>query len=199
MPHLTARFRRLIVGFIVLFGISACTMQPTSVSQAQPPSTWTLLQQGRGYVVMMRHALAPGVGDPANFKLGDCSTQRNLSADGRQQARQLGQAFRDRKIPISRVLSSQWCRCLETAKLLDLGTVEPFPALNSFFQNPGGRDPQTRSLRKFIHENRNAPGVILMVTHQVNITELTGVVPRSGASVVVKADGRGQIKVLGEL
>lgn len=199
MPHLIARFRGLIPGIILLLGVSACAMQPTSVSQAQPPSTWALLQQGTGYVVMMRHALAPGVGDPANFRLGDCSTQRNLSAEGRQQARQLGQAFRDRNIPISRVLSSQWCRCLETAKLLDLGTVEPFPALNSFFQNPGAREPQTRSLKKFILENRNTPGVILMVTHQVNITELTGAVPRSGASVVLKADGRGQIKLVGEL
>ena len=150
-------------------------------------------------VVMMRHALAPGTGDPPSFKLGDCSTQRNLSAEGRKQAVQLGKEFRDRNIRIARVLSSQWCRCLDTAKLMDLGKVEPFPALNSFFQNPSMEAKQTAAVRQFIINNRNTQGVIVMVTHQVNITALTGVVPQSGESVVLRASEQGQVEVVGRL
>jgi phosphohistidine phosphatase SixA len=200
----TAWFRAglmLAFGGILPFVINACTGQAIDqVTQAQSPSTWALLQQGEpGYVVMMRHALAPGVGDPDNFRLGDCATQRNLSAEGRQQAQQLGQMFRDRNIPIARVLSSQWCRCLETAKLLDLGKVEPFPALNSFFQDASTRTQQTNLVKQFVIENRQTPGVTIMVTHQVNITELTGAVPQSGESVVLRADEQGRIQKVGQL
>lgn len=106
---------------------------PSPTVTASSSDTWSLLQQGdRGYVVMMRHALAPGTGDPPNFRLEDCSTQRNLSAQGRAQARRIGEAFRRRGIKVARVLSSQWCRCLETARLMNLGAVEPFAPLNSF-------------------------------------------------------------------
>jgi phosphohistidine phosphatase SixA len=191
----------LALGIVLPFVINACTGQAIDqVTQAQSPSTWALLQQGEPcYVVMMRHALAPGVGDPGNFRLDDCTTQRNLSAEGRQQAQRLGQMFRDRKIQVTRVLSSQWCRCLETAKLLDLGKVEPFPALNSFFQNAGTRTQQTHSVKQFIIENRQTPGVTILVTHQVNITELTGVVPQSGESIILRADGQGRIQKVGQL
>ena len=133
------------------------------------------------------------------FKLGDCSTQRNLSAEGRKQAVQLGKEFRDRNIRIARVLSSQWCRCLDTAKLMNLGKVEPFPALNSFFQNPSMEARQTAEVRRFIINNRNTQGAIVMVTHQVNITALTGVVPQSGESVVLRASKQGQVEVVGWL
>ncbi|UBF26364.1 histidine phosphatase family protein [Kovacikia minuta CCNUW1] len=163
-------------------------------------ATWKLLQQGSpGYVVMMRHAEAPGTGDPANFRLGDCATQRNLSGSGRAQAARIGQAFRSRKILVARVLSSQWCRCLETARLLALGKVEPFSALNSFFQNSSPEPKQTAAIRQFIVNNRNTPGLIILVTHQVNITALTKIVPRSGESVVLKADSKGRVEVVGRL
>ena len=86
-----------------------------------------------GAIAIMRHALAPGTGDPANLTIGDCSTQRNLDDRGRDQARAIGSALRERGIVFDVVLSSQWCRTLETAKLLGLGTVVDAPALNSFF------------------------------------------------------------------
>jgi broad specificity phosphatase PhoE len=147
---------------------------------------------------MMRHALAPGVGDPSNFRLNDCSTQRNLSAAGRQQAERIGKAFRDRKIPIASVRSSQWCRCLETAKLLNLKPVEAFPPLNSFFSNASTKKQQTEAVRRLVLASRTAQGVTILVTHQVNITALTNVVPASGESVVLRAKGQ-TIEVVGQL
>ena len=104
------------------------------------------LREGRA-VALMRHATAPGTGDPAGFALGDCTTQRNLSAAGREQARATGARLRAAGIAMARIYSSQWCRCLETARLLGLGEVTELPALNSFFgeraQAPG-RPPSSR-------------------------------------------------------
>jgi broad specificity phosphatase PhoE len=169
-----------------------------SVAQSPANDEWTSLN-GIGKVVLMRHALAPGTGDPSGFKLGDCSTQRNLSETGREQARQAGQEFRRRQIPVKQVLSSQWCRCLETAKLLNLGEVKPVPALNSFFSDRNTEDIQTAQTRRLIAEHRQQDGVVIMVTHQVNITALTGIVPQSGAAVVVQANAAGEVVVIGEL
>lgn len=172
----------------------------TPISQAQPASGWALLQQGKpGYVVLMRHALAPGVGDPASFRLNDCSTQRNLSAAGRSQAKRIGEAFRRYNVRVSRVLSSQWCRCLETARLLNLGPVEAFAPLNSFFQDRSTEAKQTAQVRRLIVNHRKQAGVLILVTHQVNITALTGVVPQSGESIVLQANDRGQVRLLGSL
>ncbi|MBD2151232.1 histidine phosphatase family protein [Pseudanabaena sp. FACHB-1277] len=159
---------------------------------------WSALR-GKGKVVLMRHAIAPGTGDPEQFKIDDCSTQRNLSEEGRAQARQAGAEFRKRRIPIQQVLSSQWCRCLETAKLLNLGEVKPEPALNSFFRDRSTEDAQTIQTRRLIVEHQQQDGVVVMVTHQVNITALTGIVPRSGAAVVVQANTAGDVTVIAEL
>ena len=195
----------LILAISAVTGLmTACMTRPgdrshaAPVRQAQPSSLWTQLQKGDGYVVMMRHALAPGVGDPSNFRLNDCSTQRNLSATGRQQAERIGKAFRDRKIPIASVRSSQWCRCLETAKLLNLKPVEAFPPLNSFFSNASTKKQQTEAVRRLVLASRTAQGVTILVTHQVNITALTNVVPASGESVVLRAKGQ-TIEVVGQL
>ena len=191
----------LAVSSIALLVI-ACIARPSSddVTQAQPQSAWALLQQNEpGYVVIVRHALAPGTGDPPNFRLGDCTTQRNLSVEGRSQAMQIGKAFRSRKIGIARVLSSQWCRCLDTARLMNLGKVESFPALNSFFDDRSQEARQTLEVRRFIVNNRNTQGAIVMVTHQVNITGLTGIVPQQGESVVLRTNKQGQVEVVGRL
>jgi broad specificity phosphatase PhoE len=147
----------------------------------------------------MRHALAPGTGDPEEFQLENCGTQRNLSQEGRDQARQAGNTFRSRGIPIRQIMSSQWCRCLDTARLLNLGTVQPVPALNSFFRDRSTEGVQTEQTRRLIMEHRQQSGVVIMVTHQVNITALTGIVPSSGAAVVVQATPQGEVKLLGEL
>ncbi|MDZ8051878.1 MAG: histidine phosphatase family protein [Aulosira sp. ZfuVER01] len=179
---------------------SSVSPSTTNVSGNSEAKIWFRLRQGRGYVVIMRHALAPGIGDPPDFKLNDCSTQRNLSDEGRKQAIRIGKAFKTQKIPVSRVLSSQWCRCLETAKLLNLGKVESFPTINSFFSNYKTQSQQTAKLRQFILNNRNTPGVIVMITHEINITTLTSdIYPKSGDSVVLRANEQNKIEVVGQI
>ncbi|MEM7377492.1 MAG: histidine phosphatase family protein [Pseudomonadota bacterium] len=136
-----------------------------------------------GAVAIMRHALAPGTGDPANLTLDDCATQRNLDARGRAQARAIGSALRENGVAFDAVLSSQWCRARDTAVLLGLGPVTDAPALNSFFNDFSTRDAQTAALREIIEQ---APGPLMLVTHQVNISALTGVGTRSGEVLIVR-------------
>lgn len=169
-----------------------------ATSEYSSDMLWDALKKG-GHIALIRHAIAPGTGDPPHFQLGDCTTQRNLSEEGRQQARRIGQEFRARDIQISRVLSSRWCRCLETAELLDLGLVEPFPALDSFFRHRDREAEQTAAVRRFIGQIRPQDPSVVMVTHQVNITALTGIFPRSGEIVVIRPVGPEQFEVLGHI
>ncbi|TAF54297.1 MAG: histidine phosphatase family protein [Oscillatoriales cyanobacterium] len=188
------------LALVLSIGIMTATTTSDAATNAQTQAGWQLLQRGEtGLVVAMRHAIAPGTGDPANFKLGDCSTQRNLSAQGRTQAQQIGAEFRNRNIKIARVLSSQWCRCLETAKLINLGKVEPLRTLNSFFSDSSKEARQTATIRKLIVDNRNTKGAVIMVTHQVNITALTNIVPQSGEAVILKSDPQGKIQIVGRI
>ena len=149
-----------------------------------------------GHIAIMRHALAPGTGDPANFDLDDCSTQRNLSEAGRRQSRRTGDFLRSVGVNEARVLSSQWCRCLDTAELLDLGPVEELPALNSFFEARSRGPEQTQALREQI-AGMDLSQPVVMVTHQVNITSLTSVFPSSGEIVVLRRLDDGEIDVVG--
>jgi phosphohistidine phosphatase SixA len=159
---------------------------------------WAALADG-GHVALMRHAQAPGTGDPDNFRLDDCSTQRNLDQAGRDQARRTGQAFRDRGVTVGRVLSSQWCRCLETAELLALGEAEPFPPLNSFFGDRAREPAQTEAVRALLAQADTDGPSLVMVTHQVNITALTGIFPRSGEIVVLRLGGRDIFETIGAI
>jgi broad specificity phosphatase PhoE len=145
----------------------------------------------------MRHADAPGFDDPPGFRLDDCSTQRNLSEAGRRQARAIGARFRERGIQGVPVYSSQWCRSLETARLLGLGEVTPYPALNSFFRDAGLEERRTAGAKELIRGLRGGPSAVL-VTHQVNITALTGVHPREGEIVVVRLEGE-ELVVVGRI
>lgn len=156
-----------------------------------------------GAVVMIRHAQTePGLGDPENFRLSDCSTQRNLSQDGRQQSVRLGQWFFRQGLQPQRVLSSQWCRCLETARLAfsSQAAVQPFPALNSFFQGHGDRQAQLREARAHAAARlqRAERGFEVWVTHQVTISALTGVYLAMGELVVAMPDRSGQFRVLAQ-
>ncbi|HSP26889.1 MAG TPA: histidine phosphatase family protein [Saliniramus sp.] len=150
---------------------------------------WAALRHG-GHVALIRHALAPGTGDPANFALGECSTQRNLSEEGREQARRIGDLFRENGIAQARVFTSAWCRSRETAELLELGPVTALEPLDSFFRNRVEGERRTRALADWIAA-QDALSPIVLVTHQVNITALTGVFPGSGEIVVVGREGDG--------
>jgi phosphohistidine phosphatase SixA len=145
----------------------------------------------------MRHASTdPGIGDPPGFRLGDCATQRNLSAAGREEALRWGRALRERAVRIDAVLSSAWCRCRDTAALA-FGGYEVWAALNSFFSDPGTAEAQTRTVLDRISAWRG-PGTLVLVTHQVNITAATGLTVASGRAVVIRPGTTG-IEVAGEL
>ena len=157
-------------------------------AETDEAALWAALRDG-GHVALMRHAIAPGVGDPAGFRLDDCTTQRKLSAQGRAQARAIGERFRANGIATAAVFSSQWCRCLDTARELALGEVVAFPGLNSFFADRGEEARHTAAVRALIGERARSPLPLVLVTHQVNITALTGVFPASGEIIVLRLDG----------
>ena len=137
-----------------------------------------------GTVLFMRHALAPGFGDPDHFSIKDCNTQRNLDETGRAQARAIGAKLAAVDIKFSAIYSSYWCRCLETAELLGLGTVIPFEGLNSFFQNHAPQEATLAKLRQKLNSlSPSAPGS-LMVTHSVTIRAITGISVESGGMVI---------------
>ncbi len=148
---------------------------------------------------MIRHALAPGSGDPANFRIGDCSTQRNLDDRGRDQARRIGRWLRAHGVDSARVFSSQWCRCRETAELLDLGTVAELPALNSFFERPQDRAPNLAALRSFLENQPTDGELIILVTHFVTIAAVAGESVPSGEGVILRLSGGGTFDVVGRL
>ena len=168
------------------------------ISAASENELVAQMQSGNA-VLMIRHALAPGIGDPEEFDINDCSTQRNLDNAGREQAQAIGQWLRDHGINNVKLFSSQWCRCMDTARLMGMGEVTPLPALNSFFESPQDREPNLSALRQFI-QNKSKPGeLIIMVTHQVTISGITGNWTDSGHGKLVRPGNDGKIKLLGEL
>ncbi len=158
---------------------------------------WDALRSGNHFA-LLRHALAPGTGDPSNFTLGRRETQRNLSDQGRRQAERIGERFRANGIESAEVYSSEWFRCTDTAELLALGPVMPLDALNSFFQDYGQKDPRTDALKLWLSQ-QDLDASVVLVTHQVNITALTGVYPASGEIVVVERGSATELKVLGRI
>ena len=134
-------------------------------------------------VIFLRHALAPGFGDPNNFIKQDCSTQRNLSNKGRLQARLIGNYLRSTNLKFSQILTSEWCRCIDTAKELNLGQWKTFSGLNSFFQEYEKKDQVMNKLQKKL-DSLGYSDLALFVTHQVVISEQTGIMPRSGEMVL---------------
>ena len=177
--------------------LPAAALLAALVSASPPAAADTRLARlsEPGVVAIMRHALAPGTGDPASFELDDCATQRNLDARGREQAREIGAAVRAAGAVVDRVLTSQWCRCRDTAGLLGLGPVEDLPALNSFFRNPARSDGQTADLRQFL-SGLPPEKTVVLVTHQVNITALTGRWPASGEVFLLEIGRDGAVSVV---
>lgn len=181
--------RVLFVVALLTFGIA---------SPAGATDVWQQMRDTPGVVLYLRHATAPGGGDPAGFVPGDCSTQRNLSTAGRAEARRIGERLKRERIPITAVRASPWCRAIDTARLLDVGQVRSMKALGSLFLTPNAaRHPHTKGTLEVIRTHRNRPGVLVLVGHQANISALTGVSPASGEGVVLRAGRNGDIRVLG--
>jgi phosphohistidine phosphatase SixA len=177
------------LGLMALFVLNAHADQGDLIEQ----------MKSGGHILMIRHAYAPGTGDPAHFKIGDCATKRNLDSGGRTQARSIGDWLGSKGIEVANVYSSQWCRCQETARLLDLGTVAELPALNSFYELPQNREPNIKALRSFIVNLPENGELVILVTHFVTILEISGEVVSSGEGVVLKLKGQGAYDVLGRL
>ncbi len=157
---------------------------------------WALLRQG-GHVVLLRHAMTSGTVDPANFDIAKCNTQRNLSERGKQQARKIGALFGARSAPVEKVLSSRYCRCLDTARIAFEAEPEPFEPLDP----PSGEEAaNARQLSAIVDAVRGYSGSdnLVMVTHLENIKALTGVAPREGEAVIVGVEGDG-LRALGRV
>ncbi len=179
-----------LIGLVLALAVGAWASE-------RPVPTYELDRPGT--VVVLRHALAPGVGDPEGFDLNDCVTQRNLSDAGRAQARTIGARLRQHGARTAKVYTSAWCRCRETATLLGFGEPEVLPALNSFFADASLREPTMRALRAFLQNLPVDGGLVILVTHQVNITELTRSYPASGDGVILRLNGTEKPRIDGFL
>ncbi len=167
---------------------------------AQADAVGDAIRKG-GVALLMRHATAPGVGDPEGFKLDDCSTQRNLSDEGRAEARRIGAHLKKLGLPPGDVLSSQWCRCRETASLA-FGSHQDWPMLNSFFIDRGTEPKQKAAVLNRISQLKAGQRPLVLVTHQVIVTSVTGIFPQSGEVVVVapqRVDGKTTVRVIGTI
>lgn len=157
---------------------------PAAASEA----LWAQLRDAPMVILMRHEATVPGTGDPPGFRLGDCATQRNLSDSGRAAARATGARLRAEGIRVAEVRTSAWCRAEETARLLGFAAPRPDPALNSFFDTRGEEAAATAALRRLVAD-WSGPGVLVLVSHQVNITAATGISPAQGEMVVLKPAG----------
>lgn len=183
--------RALIAGFAA---VSAASGGRLASAESSP---WAALLRP-GSFALIRHATAPGTNDPPGFRLDDCATQRNLSSEGRAQAVRIGDLFRGSAIDTADVFSSQWCRCLDTARLMKLGEVRAEPLLNSFFQDRAREAGQIAALRRWIGQLDLSKPTVL-VTHQVVVTALSQIFPGSGEIVVMQRRSGGQLAVQGRL
>ena len=155
-----------------------------SVQLNASEQSWKIAQEG-DKIILIRHSLAPGGGDPAGFKVDDCKTQRNLNRTGINQSKKIGKLFKKNKVPVDQVLSSQWCRCKDTAKYA-FGNFKEFTALNSTFQSPYDQNEakQLKDLYAFVKDwNSNGKNLVL-VTHYSIITAVSNAVPSSGELVI---------------
>lgn len=192
--------RQIRIALLVIAALLISNVTPHS-AHARELAIWDQLKGSnpKGYVLVMRHALAPGVGDPENFKVNDCSTQRNLNDEGRQDARDVGQWIVRQEVKILRVESSRWCRAKETAQLLNIGKVRLNKNLDSLFEDESdwATHPQTMNIKKRILDHRNKRGLLVFVGHFVNFQAAAGVSLDSGEGALVRANAQGEIKVMG--
>ena len=180
------RFGRIITPLIFML-TSLCFMEQAMAALAND------LQDGQ-HVLLMRHADAPGYGDPAGYVIGQCATQRNLGDYGKRQSKAIGAWLSNQGIQKADVFSSPWCRCIDTANLLNQGPVKIEPSLGSFFDDMSLEKKQTKALEGFIKNElaRQSKTPLILVTHHVNIQAYTGKVVGVGDMVLVKVNKNGE-------
>jgi phosphohistidine phosphatase SixA len=170
---------RLLLILFVLVCVSSAT--------AEEAELWPALRAG-GHVALVRHAgTVGGSGDPPGFTLDNCASQRNLTLKGKAEARRLGELFRLKEVPIGKVLSSRWCRCIETAALMGLAAPELAPTFDNAFTFRDRIAELTAGARAIVAA-WSGPGTLAVMTHGANILPLTGIMPEEGGVVVVKGD-----------
>jgi hypothetical protein len=179
-------FHPILTPLLLLLSIF-CAMAPAKAGLAQD------LMDGQ-HVLLMRHADAPGYGDPAGYVIGQCATQRNLGDAGKKQAQAIGVWLGQQGIASAHVFSSPWCRCVDTATLLNIGPVKTEPSLGSFFDNMALERKQTKALEGFIKNELAKPSKTprILVTHHVNIQAFTGKVVGVGDMLLVKVNPNGE-------
>ena len=185
------------IGWIAACSLSAGGASGAGATPAEISDLLATMRSG-GNVLLIRHAATErGVGDPADFRVEDCATQRNLSDEGRRQALRLGEALRAAGVPVAEVRSSRWCRCLETARLAFAPQlpVLPWPQIDSFFSRREATAAQTRAALAAVADVP-ADSNWVWVTHQVNIAALTGTGAAPGEAVVVRPADSG-LRVVG--
>jgi len=155
-----------------------------SIHSHSSEQNWKSIQEGNK-IILIRHSLAPGGGDPIGFKINDCKTQRNLNRAGISQSKKIGKLFKKNKVPIDQILSSQWCRCKDTAKYA-FGDYKEFTALNSTFQSPYDKNEtkQLKQLYSFVKKWDGKGKNLVLVTHYSIITAVTNAVPSSGEIII---------------
>lgn len=193
---LTRRYFSL--GIVALSTTQLANAQAAQPSQPTEEALWNELRTG-GYVLLIRHADAPGTFDPPGFQLGVCSTQRNLSEEGRAQSKQLGELFRSKNVPIAQVFSSEWCRCVDTATLaFGAANVKTWSAISS---PRGGDEKQARSNVEAVRQRIAQASLktnMALVTHMFNIQDITGGGAAQGEIVVLRAQDK-QLRVVGRI
>ena len=171
-----------LLSILILFGFIS------QVSYASQPII-EKIDEINANVIFMRHALAPGFGDPVNFNLQDCKSQRNLNDAGIEQAQNIGQFFLKNKIIFTEILSSEWCRCIDTALEMNIGATSTFEGLNSFFQGHVNKSDVIKKLNIKL-DNLSSKSLILMITHQVVIAEITSISPPSGGIILYNSKNK---------
>ena len=171
--------KKNIISLLAYLFIFLFTSQLNASNQA-----WNLAQEGNK-ILLIRHSLAPGGGDPPGFKINDCKTQRNLNRTGINQSKKIGKLFKKNKVPVDQVLSSQWCRCKDTAKYA-FGNFKEFSALNSTFSPPYDENEkkQIKELKNFVKNWHGRGKNLVLITHYVVILAMTGETSSSGELII---------------
>ena len=183
------KIKNIFILAVIIFSKSSFAISYTLDDYAKNPF---------GNILFVRHALAPGFGDPQNFDLNECSTQRNLNQKGREQASIIGGKIKEAGIIFKKIFSSQWCRCIETAEYMNVGKINVEPGLNSFFQGIVTKEKTLSILRERLKSIESNQHLVLMVTHQVTITAVTGITVTSGGVVAfnTKSGESREVKIL---
>jgi phosphohistidine phosphatase SixA len=173
---------RLGIGRCMTLMVGVLLIAAPAAAADDSLEAWAALAKG-GHVALVRHGNAPPGhgGDPPGFKIDDCATQRNIDEKGRTQSRAVGEAFRQHGVRVDKILSSPWCRCLETARLMALGPVEGTMAVAA-----SDRSPDRLSALKQMVSAWNGPGTLVVVTHALTVQGLVGIMPGQAETVVIR-------------